>query len=120
LKTHVGVAVKLHAFLTSALHGSEWSATRPDCFSLGESALVTDWIRTGLVAAENKIIPCPSREWNPDPSVVRPIARNYTDWAILGRLFTFWTEGLSAEFGDIWHVCVVFLRIACPDLIKFL
>jgi len=32
MKTYVGVEFYLQAFLTSALHGSEWSASRPNPF----------------------------------------------------------------------------------------
>jgi hypothetical protein len=36
IKTYEEVEVKLHAFLTSALDGSEWLASRPGRFTLGE------------------------------------------------------------------------------------
>jgi hypothetical protein len=42
------VEVYLHAFLTSALDGGEWSASRPGCFTGGERAPGTHWIE-GLV-----------------------------------------------------------------------
>jgi hypothetical protein len=32
------------AFLNSALDGGEWSASRPDYFTLGERVLFTHWI----------------------------------------------------------------------------
>jgi len=35
---------KLHAFLTSALDGGEWSASRPGHFTLREKAPGTHWI----------------------------------------------------------------------------
>jgi len=38
----------LHAFLTSALDGSEWSVSHPDRFTSGVTALGTPWIG-GLV-----------------------------------------------------------------------
>jgi hypothetical protein len=40
-----GVEIQLHAFLTSKLGGDELSASRPGCFTPGEIALGTHWIR---------------------------------------------------------------------------
>jgi len=39
-KTHGTIEIWLHAFLTSALDGDEWSASRPDYFTCGERPLV--------------------------------------------------------------------------------
>jgi hypothetical protein len=39
METYVGVDVQVHIFLTSALAGSEWSASRPGRFTPG-----THWI----------------------------------------------------------------------------
>jgi hypothetical protein len=44
MKTHWGVEVQLHAFLTSALDGGEWSASRPGCFTPKERSPGTHWI----------------------------------------------------------------------------
>jgi hypothetical protein len=44
MKTYGRVEVKLHAFLTSAPDGGEWSASRPGRFIPGESASRTHWI----------------------------------------------------------------------------
>jgi len=44
MKTHEGVEVKLHAFLTPALDGAEWSASRPGDFIRWERAPGTHWI----------------------------------------------------------------------------
>jgi hypothetical protein len=38
MKAYVGVDVCIHIFLTSALIGGEWSASRPAIFTPGESA----------------------------------------------------------------------------------
>jgi hypothetical protein len=38
IKTYVRVEVQLHAFLTSALDGGEWSASRPGHFTPKERA----------------------------------------------------------------------------------
>jgi hypothetical protein len=74
MKTYRGMEVQLHAFLTSALHGGEWSASRPGRFTFGERASVTHWLggsvgpRPGLVAMAKRKNPCLCRESNP----VRP------------------------------------------------
>jgi hypothetical protein len=44
MKAYVGVDVYIHIFLTSALVGGEWSASRPGRFTPGESAPGTHWI----------------------------------------------------------------------------
>jgi hypothetical protein len=44
MKTYVVVDVYTHVFLTSALVGNEWSASRPDRFIPGERAPVAHWI----------------------------------------------------------------------------
>jgi hypothetical protein len=43
MKAYWGVKVQLHIFLTSALDGGAWSASRPCCFTPGKEHLV----RTG-------------------------------------------------------------------------
>jgi hypothetical protein len=40
MKAYGGVDVQIHIVLTSALVGSEWSASRPYCFTPGEKAPV--------------------------------------------------------------------------------
>jgi hypothetical protein len=44
LKAYGVVDAHIHVFLTSALAGGEWSASRPCRFTIGERALVTYWI----------------------------------------------------------------------------
>jgi hypothetical protein len=44
MKAHRKVDVETHVFLTSALVGGEWSASRPGRFSPGERALRTQWV----------------------------------------------------------------------------
>jgi hypothetical protein len=44
MKAYRGVDVKAHVFLTSALAGGEWSASRPCHFTPGERAPGTHWI----------------------------------------------------------------------------
>jgi hypothetical protein len=45
MKTYGGVDVYILIFLTSALVGGEWSASRPGRFTPREGALGTHWIR---------------------------------------------------------------------------
>jgi hypothetical protein len=58
IKTYGGVEVYIHAFLTSALVGGEWSASRPGRFPSGESVPRTHCMgpRAGLNAAEKRKI----------------------------------------------------------------
>jgi hypothetical protein len=44
MKAHGGVGVWFHIFLTSALVGGEWSASRPAGFTPGKRAPGTHWI----------------------------------------------------------------------------
>jgi hypothetical protein len=44
MKAYRGVNVQTHVFLTSALVGGEWSASRPGRFTPGEIAPGTHWI----------------------------------------------------------------------------
>jgi hypothetical protein len=45
MKMHGKAYVYINVFLASALVGGEWSASRPGCFTPGEIALGTYWIR---------------------------------------------------------------------------
>jgi hypothetical protein len=44
IKTYGGVDVEIHIFLTSALAGSDLSASRHSCFTPEERAPSTHWI----------------------------------------------------------------------------
>jgi hypothetical protein len=74
--------------LTSALDGSEWSASRPGRFTPRERAPCTHWIgdwvgpRAVLDAVVKRKIPSPRRETNPRTPIVQPVAQRYTNWAI--------------------------------------
>jgi hypothetical protein len=66
------VDVQIHIFLTSALDGGEWSASRPGRFTPGERALSTHWIggwvgpTAGLDDVENiKFFDLPGLELRP-------------------------------------------------------
>jgi hypothetical protein len=44
MKAYWGVNIQIHIFLTSALDGGEWSASRPFRFTPGKRAPGTHWI----------------------------------------------------------------------------
>jgi hypothetical protein len=89
MKTYLGggVYIQIHAFLTSALVGGEWSASRLGRFISGERARVptgyeagwgsesvwTTWIGDKSYAY---------RDSNSEPSAVQPIASRHTDCVI--------------------------------------
>jgi hypothetical protein len=81
MKTYGGSGGIALLFLTSALDGSEWSASSPGSFTPGEKGPVTNWIggwvssRVGLDAMKKRK-PYPCRESNPG---VQPVANRYTD-----------------------------------------
>jgi hypothetical protein len=98
--------------LTSALDGSEWSASRPDRFTPRERAPGTHWIggwlglRAVLDAVVKRKIPSPRRESNPRTSIVQPVARRYTDWAITVLL-----ETILSPFSSVLMLTYYFLKI---------
>jgi hypothetical protein len=53
MNAHGGVDVETHVFLTSALVGGEWSASRPCRFTPEETAPGTHWIRGWVGPREN-------------------------------------------------------------------
>jgi hypothetical protein len=59
MKVYCGVDVWLHAFLTSAIGGGEWLASRPDRFVPRERPSGTNWIgsRADLDAVVKRKIP---------------------------------------------------------------
>jgi hypothetical protein len=68
MKTYGGVDVSTHVFLTSALFGGEWSASRPGRFAPGERAPGTLWVgpRTGLDDVERrKCLPITGLKFRP-------------------------------------------------------
>jgi hypothetical protein len=88
MKAYGGVDVWVHIFLTSALAGGEWSASRPGRFTPGKRASGTNWIgswvdtRACLDDVEKRKFLTTHWDSNSDLSVVRPVARRYTDYAI--------------------------------------
>jgi hypothetical protein len=70
MKAYKGVDVWIHIFLTSALVGGEWSASRPGCFTPGERIPGTRWIGGWVVPrivldGVEKISPLPRLELRP-------------------------------------------------------
>jgi hypothetical protein len=56
MKTYMEMKVQLRSFLTSALHVSEWSASRPGFFTPEERAPGTYWVglRTSVDSVEKR------------------------------------------------------------------
>jgi hypothetical protein len=76
-----------YSFLTSALDGGEWSASRPGhAFTPGEKTPGTHWTggwvgpRAGLDTEDRGKILCPRRESNLDRPVVQPVVRHYRSY----------------------------------------
>jgi hypothetical protein len=71
-------------FLTLALDGGEWSASRPIHFTPRKRAPGTQWIggwvgpRAGLDTVSKRKIPSPCWELDPDHPIVQPIVSRYT------------------------------------------
>jgi hypothetical protein len=71
------VEVKINAFVTSALQGGEWSASRPGRFTSRERAPGTHWIggwvgpRDSLDTVMERKIPSPCRDSN--PPIIKPV-----------------------------------------------
>jgi hypothetical protein len=114
MKAYGGVDVQIHIFLTSALAGGEWSASRPGRFTSGTRALGAQWLRvwvgprTGLDDVEwRKMLPY--RDSNFDPSAFQPVATRGTECAvpIKPRDFTFYfditLEGLKKAKENIYQ-----------------
>jgi hypothetical protein len=83
MKTYWVVEVKCHAFFTSALEGSKWSASPPPPDS--GTRWIGDWLgpRAGLDAVEKRKILSPFWESNSQTPIVLPVPSLYADWAVL-------------------------------------
>jgi hypothetical protein len=86
MKVYGGVDAQIHVFLTSALVGGKWSASRPCRLTPEEKYPVTTGYEAGWapepVWTKWRKNSCPYRDWNSYPSIVQPVACRYTDWAI--------------------------------------
>jgi hypothetical protein len=86
MKAYGGVAVYSHIFLTSALVGGEWSASRPCCFTPVEKAPGTHWtggwmgLRADLDDVNRIFLTLSGAELR--PLVVQPVASRYTDCSL--------------------------------------
>jgi hypothetical protein len=73
-----------YSFLTSALDGGEWSASRTLPPGKEPPVPITHWIgvwvgpRAGLDAGARRKILCPCRGSNLDRPIVQPVVRHYT------------------------------------------
>jgi hypothetical protein len=74
--------VYLHAFLTSAVDGGEWSTSRPGRFSHRERVPATLWI--GGWVGPRAGLGCGGEEKNSqlllelEPPIIQPVAQRYT------------------------------------------
>jgi hypothetical protein len=87
MKTHGGVDVYIHIFLTSALVGGKWSALRPAALPPGKELPVpiryeAVWAPEAIWTTWRRENSCPYRDSNSDPLAVQLIASRYTDCAI--------------------------------------
>jgi hypothetical protein len=94
MKVYGGMDVQIHIFLTLALVGGEWSASHPGCITPGERAPGTHWIGGWVpepVWTTWRRENCwPYRDSNSYPSVVKPVASRYTDYAVLAAMCWEW------------------------------
>jgi hypothetical protein len=106
------VKAELHAFISSALDGGEWSASRPGRFTPREKAPDTHWIggwvgpRGGLDAVMKRKILSPCRDSS--PSIIQPVAQRYA--TELYRLTELPRDDLNRKYknftGDL-EMCMV-------------
>jgi hypothetical protein len=84
MKVYVGADVYIHIFLTLALAGSEWSASRPHCFTPGERDPGTHWMG-GWVDPTAGLDDVEKREFLTllglaDPLVIQPAIQTILSW----------------------------------------
>jgi hypothetical protein len=77
MKAYGGADAQIHVFLTSALAGSEWSASRPCRFTPGERAPGARWIG-GWVGPRAGLDDVEKRKF----LILQPVTSRYTDYAI--------------------------------------
>jgi hypothetical protein len=88
-------------YLTSALDGGEWSASRPGRFTPKERAtgmhLMGGWVvpKAGLDAVEKRKIPSLLRYSKPRTPIVQSVAQRYTGWCITALWLQVETDALN-------------------------
>jgi hypothetical protein len=119
MKTYWGVEVYLHAFLTSALDGGEWSALCSCRFTPRERAPGTHWIggwagpRAGLDAAVREKFPAPAGTRTPDhPAHSLALYR----WAIPALSFGYTCTSTAAgmlqlSYTDIFRFVIFYSEV---------
>jgi hypothetical protein len=75
MKAYGGVDVQIHIFLTSALAGGEWSASRPSRFTPGKKIPGTHWIE-GWVDARAGLDDVEKRKFLTLPGLETPTPRS--------------------------------------------
>jgi hypothetical protein len=70
MNTYGGVDVQIRIFLTTALAGGEWSASRPGCFTPEKRATNTHWIG-GWVNPRTALEDVEKRNTSPYPNGLR-------------------------------------------------
>jgi hypothetical protein len=102
MKTYGGVDVYIHVFLTLALVGSEWSASRPGLFT-PDTFLIGCWVgpRTSLDDMERrKIMPpmglelCPLRPSSLKPVIIPTELSKLHDFVYI--FFYYWWGGTKS------------------------
>jgi hypothetical protein len=103
----------MQVFLTSALVGGEWSASRHGRFTPGERAPGTHWIggqvgpRACLNDEKRKFLTLPGRELRP----VQPVASRYTDCDIPApRYQNLILKNICNRLGHPWQ-CIAVLDV---------
>jgi hypothetical protein len=100
MKTYGGVDVQTHVFLTSALTGGEWSASRPGRFTPEERAPHTHWIGGCVGPRHGKVkILAPAGTRTPTHLVVQPVVSRYIDCVIPAHFY-------FADCCQIWQIRV--------------
>jgi hypothetical protein len=125
MRAYGGVDVSIHIFLTSALLGGEWSASRPGRFIPGKELPVpivqeVGWTPGPVWTTWRSNNSWPYRDSNLNLSVVQPVASRYTDCAIpaillfIKRRFLFLRASDCTTVGKKWIGKDV--KEGCPSL----
>jgi hypothetical protein len=99
--------VQSHIFLTLALVGDKWSASRPSCFNPGERYPCTHWIggwvslRAGFDEMKKNFLTLLGH-FNSEPSVLLSVASCYTDCTTsTNNLKTYYNMQETGNSGDV-------------------